>query len=232
MEAGDLDELARAIADHTIAESWPHWLALLALVFVGTGIGGYLGSYFAKRGEVQATRADRKEILDGLRQTTKAAEEVRSAISFNEWTERERRTLRRTKLEELLLLAYETKEWLAGELNRVYDTDEAKQASPQPKMMAIGSLYFPEIIEALSAYDGACDRYHGRILSAIVDVLSARDAHQANSAAGALAASQAMQAAGGGLNEGFRLTLQPLTDLDRAAAALMAEIITPTAPGA
>jgi hypothetical protein len=108
LEPAQIEELARAIANHTVLDAWPYWLAVLALVFLGVVIGSFLGNYAAKRGEVQAARADRKEILDGLRETTKAAEEVRSAVSLGEWTERERRTLRRTKLEETLLLAYRT----------------------------------------------------------------------------------------------------------------------------
>jgi hypothetical protein len=228
MDHTQLEELAKAIANHTVLDTLPYWLALLALVFLGVVIGSFLGSYFAKRGEVAAARADRTEILGRLRDTTAATEEIRSAISLTEWTERERRALRRVKLEEILLLAWKARGWLEEERNRlVFEEDKPENPSPQVAMMALGSLYFTELFTQLHAFDLACDTYHGALTSMAQDILVARISHTQDEIAQVQAANEirgtAIERLGGVYEEMYRA----LSVLDSAAAALMATIIAP-----
>jgi hypothetical protein len=224
MDHTQIEELARAIAQRSVLDAWPYWLTLIALVFLGVVVANFLASYFAKRGEVSAARADREEILTGLRATTKAAEEVKSAVSLGEWTERERRSLRRAKLEELLLLAYKTQFWLESERIRlVFTLDDGDEPSPKPTMMAIGGLYFPELEEPLRAYSLACNKHYIALLEARQRVTEVGMEHPA-----VHVSTQAMMELRGALNgplgESYGTILAPLSALHHAAAALMATI--------
>lgn len=229
MNHSELEELARAIAQNTVVDSWPYWLAMIGLMFVGVFIGALVGSYAARRGEVLAARADRREILDGLRQTTQAAEEVRSAISLGEWTQRERTSLRRAKLEEMLLLAYKAREWLSGELDRILNTDAPEKPSPLEMMMALGRLYFPELSMPLRAFRGACEAHSLMLMAARIQVIQARQSNAGNQVASEQAVARVLESVGARIVKSGSEVLHPLYSLEDAAAALMTQIIAPAA---
>jgi hypothetical protein len=228
MDHTQIEALAHAIAAQSVLDAWPYWLTLLGLVFLGVVIGSFAGSYAAKRGEVKAARADREEILEGLRETTEAAEEVRSAVSLEEWTERERRALRRTKLEEMLLLAWKVPDWLMEERNRlVFDEGKPQNPSPQSNMMALGSLYFPELNIPLRTFDLACDAYHNGLSETRQAILAARIPRAGDEVAMLMVANEVRDAHMARLTELFRTLYAALRALDGEAAALMATIIAP-----
>lgn len=223
-----VEDLARAIAQHAVLDAWPYWLILIVLVFLGVVAGNFLASYAAKRGEVEAARVDREEILAGVRKATKAAEEVRSAVALDEWTKRERRTLRRTKLEELMILAHKTRDWHETEFNRrLYDEASIGSPSPQPIMMTVGSLYFPELHDPLKTFDVACAYYRSRIIEVHQAILHAKATNGGNTPAAEEAANVVRGEKTGYLVEGYKTVFDSLSQLQVSAAHLMATMIAP-----
>jgi hypothetical protein len=93
-----IQQLAHEIANQTAFHNWEYWLTLLAVAFIAA-LGGYFGSYFAKRGEHAANKADLDKILDQVEKTTRMTAGIESVVSLGEWSERERRMLRRVKLD-------------------------------------------------------------------------------------------------------------------------------------
>jgi len=228
MDHTQIEALAHAIATQSVLDAWPYWVALLALVFLGVVIGSFTASYAAKRGEVQAARADRKEILEGLRETTKTAEEVRSAVSLEEWTERERRALRRAKLEEMILLAHKSRDWLEDEYHRLVDEDkQPEKTSPMPATMTLGSLYFPELENALDAFQSAGNDYRLLMLAIKGEILAARSPHLGHEAQALNAAIAVREKYSKSITERYKAVAQALSALEVKAAALMATIIAP-----
>jgi hypothetical protein len=231
MDHTQLEQLARAIAQQSVLDAWPYWLSLLALVYLGVVAGSFLGSYFAKRGALAAARADREEILSQLRATTRAAEETKSAISLSEWSERDRRILRRTRLEELLLLAWKTRQWLSVELDRVADPSLPERPSPQDTLRVYARLYFPELREEARAYERACDTHIVALGQTRVAVLQARLQHPKGSQAGENAAGLVMAAAKAQLMGTQAAVLPLLYELEDEASQLMATLIEPERAG-
>jgi hypothetical protein len=92
-------------------------------------------------------------------------------------------------------------------------------------MLALGSLYFPELYASLHRFDMACDAYHMLITKTVIDVMKAQAPYAPNSVAAENAASQVAVTA---LGEAHGSIIQPLHDLDKAAARTMAEIIAST----
>jgi hypothetical protein len=227
VEQSQIVELAHAIASQSVVDAWPYWLLLLLLGFLVSVGGGFLGSYAAKRGEVEAARADQREILEQLRATTRAAEEAKSAVSFGEWTERERRSLRRTKLEEMMMLAYDTRHWQSREMDRIYDDNLPEQPSPQVKAMVLGKLYFPELRAKLHAYDRACDVY-GQILGQTrIKCMTARARYGAVSLQAQAEVTRIVESDQAEILTKQSEAYQLLLELESAAEVVMAELIAP-----
>ncbi|MFI4869431.1 MAG: hypothetical protein ACHQDD_08780 [Steroidobacterales bacterium] len=241
MGSDQLQALAREIVSQTIQHTWGYWLVLAVLLLVVNYAGSWLGSFAAKRGEHRAVDADLRRILGQLRQTTRVTEGIRSVVAMGEWSERERRTLRRTKLEELLLTAHKARVWLKSEQDRlVFLSGDRETPSPQPMMVTIGKLYFPDLRQLIFDFDIACDQYHLMLMNINQDLLQAKMAATAEALAqyGAdpqweIAAQHASHTAHTAIRErrneeildGNRRTFQALLALDQAAAAVMATIV-------
>lgn len=74
-------------------------VVIAALVSALTALGV---SYFRTRGQNLATKHDFDELLNQLKANTELVETIKSEVSHRDWAQRERTTLRRTKLEALL----------------------------------------------------------------------------------------------------------------------------------
>jgi len=241
MGADQLQALAHEIASQAIQHTWGYWLILVALLLVANFTGSLIGSYAAKRGEHLAIDADLRRILRQLDQTTRLTENIRSVVSLGEWSERERRTLRRTKLEELLLNAHKTGDWLNSERNRlIFLSGEPELPSPQPLMVMLGRLYFPDLQQQIHDFDSACDQYLLKLFAIQQDIFQAKmDATAAAYAqyhgapgwetAAAAATLEAQNAVrerrNPELQNVHRVAIEALPVLDGAAAAVMATIV-------
>jgi hypothetical protein len=146
MNEAALQDLARQIAQQQLHLSWPYALILVALSAVVGALANFAASYFRRRGETQALKADIDELLRQSKAMTHATEEVKTSIAQAAWASREGRTIRRAKLEDLTLAVYEMQEWLTKRRNSVVHGAEM-DAGPSPikKVVVLAKLYFPEL---------------------------------------------------------------------------------------
>lgn len=156
MSESVIREIAQQIIQEQLLQNWGFYLVLLALMFLSSVASGFIISFFRKRAETYATKADLAELLDQLRATTEAAEQVRTAIAHSDWATKEWKTLRRVKLEELLGTVYALREWLDKEMNIRFFAEKSDTGScPIWKIELISRLYFPELraeIQVLTAH--------------------------------------------------------------------------------
>ena len=80
-----IDNIASDIVSGNIASEWQYYAILFGLLLLSSVLGSLIAGYYQKRGENLATKADFKDILDQLRQTTHATECIRTDISHNNW---------------------------------------------------------------------------------------------------------------------------------------------------
>lgn len=141
-----LREIAEQIAKEQFLLQWPVYALILAVALV-VGVGAaYLGAYARRRGESFATKTDFDELLAQLKTTTAVAEEVKASVSHADWAARERRTLLRLKLEELLQAVHELQLWLDDERKKyIFGSGKDSGPSPLPKVGRLTGLYFPEL---------------------------------------------------------------------------------------
>jgi len=99
MEQVTLDSI-RQIVEKATWDS-PAAYVVLAIAVLGPALTAFLGAYFKKRAETAALADDLEQIKNQLSETTRVAEEVRTAIGFQDWHARESLRLRREKLEEI-----------------------------------------------------------------------------------------------------------------------------------
>ena len=141
-------EIAETVVREQLLENWKFYLLLLAITLVATVGSAFLTNYIRKRAETYASKADLLELVRQLEATTKAAEEVKTAISHADWSTREWKSLRRTKLEELLTTVYDVRHWLDVDMNvRFFNEKKTEAKSPIWKLEVVSRLYFPELHE-------------------------------------------------------------------------------------
>lgn len=99
MDAATISRLAHEIATAQLSD-WRFWLLLIGLVVISTALSALIHGYFSKRGEVSGTQAELKRILSQLSAQTDAVKRVETAISHDDWVQREWKTISRVKLEE------------------------------------------------------------------------------------------------------------------------------------
>ncbi|MDO6385276.1 hypothetical protein [Uliginosibacterium sp. 31-12] len=149
-------EIAQQIVQQQILENWIFYALILAVSVVSVALSALLTSYIRKRAETYASKADLKELVRQLEETTKAAEKVKAAISHEDWAAREWKTLRRVKLEELLEVSSSLEPRLEM-LRRVALMGGDMPVVPEPiaKMEQLASLYFPELRNEVEAVRSA-----------------------------------------------------------------------------
>jgi len=213
-----LRSLAESIAREQFLLQWPIYAVMAALALVVGVAASYIGAYAKKRGESYATKADFNELLRQLRATTAVAEEVRAQVSHADWAARELKTLRRTKLEELIYAVHEVEAWMEADRDRrMFGRTREPGECPIPKLEVLAGLYFPELSQEVHAY-GLLYRtamqtmldFHNRLIDAGQDT-------------------QARQTVFTAFTEQWRpqyqLRLQSIGNLERQAREIMAELV-------
>jgi hypothetical protein len=209
-------EIARQIVQEQLLYNWAFYLVLLALLFLSHGLT-FVVSYFRKRGETYATKADLEELIAQLRATTTAAEEVKTAIAHSDWTTKEWKTLRRVKLEELLGAVYAVEGWLDDERSiRLFNRSKDSKPFPFWKVNMIAGLYFPELCDEIKVLSGAYYRYNIWLL----------DVQGRMMAAGNYSAKAEIQkAVMGEITPYQKDLLQAVSEIQRKGPAIMKEIV-------
>jgi hypothetical protein len=175
MPPDQIQKLAQEIVTRGIQTSLAYWLLVASLLLIATFLGSYLSKYAGRRAEHKADEADLKAILKNVEQTTRLAEGIKSVVSLGEWTERERRSLKRQKLEELLLKAYFIYDWLGTARLRLLSLDAGDfQATwwELNTVATLGALYFPDLQEPVGRFADGCNNYYKTIWSIHADLLN------------------------------------------------------------
>jgi len=148
------EDLIKALAQQVINESIVNNLGFYALMFfialVATAISSFLVSYVKKRGEAYATKQDFQHILNELKQSTEATENIRSEINARFSHEQERKRLLREKIECVIDLAYSLELWFEQSRTEALSGKPFNtNSSPLPRLEMLVSIYFVESIELL-----------------------------------------------------------------------------------
>jgi hypothetical protein len=125
-------------------------VVIAALVSALTALGV---SYFRTRGQNLATKHDFEELQKQLKANTELVETIKSEVSQRDWAQREWTNLRRVKLEALLEKMHESEAYLdrlRSSCNRGEPLDDKRD--PINELDAIGTLYFPELRNAVSDF--------------------------------------------------------------------------------
>jgi hypothetical protein len=162
-------ELVREIAEQIVQEqlllNWRFYGLLAAIALVVHVLGNFVSSYARKRGETLATKSDMQEILNQLKTTTQATEEIKASVSHSDWVSREWKQVRRLKLEELMSTAYSLDKWLDQNRDKwILQREVEPEHDPVDRVTMLGALYFPE----LKAEVQAVTTTHRGALSAIL----------------------------------------------------------------
>ncbi|QCB45479.1 hypothetical protein [Hydrogenophaga sp. PAMC20947] len=96
------------------------WWALFAIVSA-SGVGAYLATYLAKKGEARALREDFESIRSQLKATTADAEEIKQALFGKSWRSQQQWSAREAQYRDLLGQLYTFKTFLL-ELSEFYLT--------------------------------------------------------------------------------------------------------------
>lgn len=147
MNDAALQKLANEIANATIRETWPFYLILLAVSFLGTVAGAYLRGNLTKRGEVAATKADAELIIEHLEKTTAATKAVELALNHGDWIRRESNALKRVKLEQLIVAGFSLATHASDVGTNAIAGEELATQAPIDEFEMLSQLYFPELLQ-------------------------------------------------------------------------------------
>jgi hypothetical protein len=135
-------EIAEAIAAELLFSNWRLYAILAALFILSKAADVFIEKYLGKRAEIKAAAADLHHVVHQLEETTKATEAIRIEFSRADWLDKEWRSVRRVKLEELLSCA---QSMLAAMSYRSL-ADEPEEPNPLgDKLQMLCTLYFPEL---------------------------------------------------------------------------------------
>jgi hypothetical protein len=138
-------EFSKFAISGNVLEQWPYWLCLLGSNIIALYVSRYLFGFASERGKLAAMSADFAEIKRQLEETTRTAKTIEYALSHKDWTEREYKTLRRTKLEQIVLYGHEARVWLTDKLWETGEASIERTPSPLPKANITARLYFREL---------------------------------------------------------------------------------------
>lgn len=153
MDKGLLEEIAKQIVKQEILGNWGIICLFVALTFVTTAAASFFASYFRSRGANLATKADLDFLIEQQAKLRETTAKIEQTISHKDWTIKENKTLRRTKLEELLLAAHEMEAYLEKDKNEIlFDGPPNDLKDPEHQVQILGALYFPELDKVISAW--------------------------------------------------------------------------------
>ncbi len=137
--------IASEIAKGQFLDRLEMYVLIALIVFLSSALSAYVVSYFRKKGETAATRADFDAVLDQLRQSTSVSEGIRSEIQA---ALGERAALRQTireKAEKVIEASFNLEHWLENcrSLALRGDTFDIN-GSPMNAISALQLLYFPD----------------------------------------------------------------------------------------
>lgn len=146
MQADLVREIAQSIVRDQLLLNWRFYFLIGAIGGLGAMAGYWIAPYLKRRAELFATKADMGEVLRQITLTTRATEEVRSAVSQADWASREWQSIRRLKLEDLLASAYALDQWLDMQQSKWLHAEKIDvDGNPMDRIKLLAALYFPDL---------------------------------------------------------------------------------------
>jgi hypothetical protein len=146
MDKDLVTQIAQQIVSQEILRNWNFYLVVLLLSFLSAAFSSFVLPYLKRRGEQFATKAEMDSIVKQLEQTTQTAKSIESKISIDEWSHKEYRSIRRQKLEELVLAVHRVDGWLEKQRNwRIYEGAPNGEPWPMDSIELLVTLYFSEL---------------------------------------------------------------------------------------
>ena len=153
MDTEIIERVVNDVINNSFVMSWKFYVLYALTNFVVAGGAAYLAAYFAERGKNFATKTDFDELKTQLAINIKITEKIKTNISHVDWVLKENKTLKRVKLEELLLALYEVETWLDNyKRAQLYYDEEFKQKSPMFKVEVLAKLYFGDLAVEIRNY--------------------------------------------------------------------------------
>lgn len=230
-----MPQFATEVSQQTITNHLWFWIVLALAALVCTYVGSWLAAYATRRGQTLATKADFNQLLMQAGETAREVEQIKSRISIGEWTEKEYKSLRRTKLEQVALAAHDVPDWLAGEFHRIVHkstvTEEApdQEASPIRVVYVMSCLYFPELRDHVNRLQNVHNSFIVWLRTwrgSLID--SAREHGNLETWPLSKVRSDAVSAVGQEYEGHFVSALRAVRELQDATDALMAQTVNPS----
>jgi hypothetical protein len=140
-------DLAKQIEAQQAAHQIWFWLLIAAVSFVSGAVGSFVSAYFNKRGETKAIQADLQLLAKQQEVLTGAIKKVEFELGHEEWKKRELTTLRRQKLEELLVAAGECAEWAMENAQHLLGRKPAStKADPMTIVNSLAPAFVPSLM--------------------------------------------------------------------------------------
>lgn len=162
-----LTAIAHQLLENRTTANLQFMFVYLALGLVFAALIAVTTAYFLERGKLLAATNTLSARLDEIRRSTDASERVKTSIAHNDWTVKEFKTLRRTKLEQLTTASY--KLLLASEADAKFtlDDDNYRVTSREYTIDVhqISALYFTSFRTAIDAVTGA----HGKLATCLIE---------------------------------------------------------------
>ncbi len=176
MDKDLIKTVAQEIINESIINNYQMYLLIIAISLLSAIVSSFITSYFKKRGENLATKADFDDIVSQLKLTTKASEEVKAEISRELQEQLGHKVLLREKLEAIFNETFELELWLersrSGALRKqLPDLNE----SPITKIEMYQAIYFPEASSELQSLQKAYYPMTTFIIGIAKDTLNERE---------------------------------------------------------
>jgi hypothetical protein len=145
MNLATLQKLIADAVNENVFSNWRFYVALICVSIICSVTTAYIQGWGKKKGETAATKEDFKEIMRQLKESTITAKSVELALSQNDWIQREKNAIKRTKLEQLLIAAFAIASWVRKEAALAGSNENHDRMPPLDEFEMISKLYFPEL---------------------------------------------------------------------------------------
>ncbi|MDG3414730.1 hypothetical protein P5E37_28155 [Vibrio parahaemolyticus] len=143
-----IEQIVNEIISQQLLDNWRFYFLLLGLMLLSSVGAAFLSSYMKERGKNLATKADIKNLLNKLEETTTLTENIRAKVSDNFAYN----SLRREKIEELFQLIYEYELWHPEQTQKILAGQPSKSVDAlTSKIEMLISIYFSDSIGEVDA---------------------------------------------------------------------------------
>ncbi|EKO3808004.1 MULTISPECIES: hypothetical protein [Vibrio] len=156
MDKDLIKAIAQEIVSDTIFNNYQIYVVIIAISVISAAITSLVSSYYKKRGEDLATKANQQDIVAHLEVTTEAAEKVKAVVAKELQEQLGHKVLLREKLEAIFSHTFELELWLEKSRTEAFKKISPDiNDSPLSKIEMYQAIYFCEVSEELKDLQSA-----------------------------------------------------------------------------